>query len=133
MYEKKRKLKIIKITEGFVTNSSSYSGYAVIAARKGKDIKSLLKKIDLGDFISRFKSLEHPDYFNIEYDDLLDDYNILEASVLLAAYGDDWANGAPEDGEDNELRWFIEENDRTEERVELVGDDLILLYSMCHY
>ncbi len=126
-------MRIIKITEGFVTNSSSYSGYCVIAARKGRDIKILLGKIGLGEFVSRFSSLEDPEDYEIEFDDLIDEYEILEASALLAAYGDDWANGAPENGEENNLRWFIEENDRTKERRRLVNDDLILLYSMCHY
>ena len=69
----------------------------------------------------------------INFEDLTDEYEILEASALLAAYGDDWANGAPEDGEDNELRWFIEDHHNTVEREELVDDNLILLYSMCHY
>lgn len=130
-------MKIIKITEGFVTNSSSYSGAMLVAVKKGKDLKPLLTRIGIpASFSDRFGNIQYEEdygYSGIEYDDLTDEYDLLEASALLAAYGDDEANGAPPDGEDSPLRWFIEDNDRTETRRNLVGKDLILLYSMCHY
>lgn len=130
-------MKIIKITEGFVTNSSSYSGVMLIGVKKGKELRMLLPKIGIpAKFHDRFGEIEYEEDYEdsgIEYDDLTDEYEILEASALLAAYGDDEANGAPPNGEDNPLRWFIEQNDRTETRRNLVRDDLILLYSMCYY
>lgn len=130
-------MKIIKLTEGFVTNSSSYSGSMLIAIKKGKDLKSLLKRIGIpAEYAERFGEIEYEDDYSrsgIEYDDLKDEYELLEASALLAAYGDDEANGSPPDGEDNALRWFIESHDRTKTRQNLVGDDMILLHSMCYY
>ncbi len=126
-------MRIIKITEGFVTNSSAYSGVILVAVRKGKDLKSLLPRIGIpSKYFDRFGGIEYEEsYSEIEFDDLTDEYDILEASALIAAYGDDEANGAPPDGEDSPLRWFIQDNDRTDTRQILVGEDLILLYSMC--
>lgn len=130
-------MKIIKITESFVTNSSSYSGSMLIAVKKGKDLKGLLQRIGIPEkFSDRFGKIEYEEDYSdsgIEYDDLIDEYDLLEVSALLAAYGDDEANGSPPDGEDNPLRWFIEDHDRTETRENLVGEDLILIYSMCYY
>ncbi len=130
-------MKIIKITDGFVTNSSSFSGTMLIAVKKGKDLKSLLSRIGIpAKFLDRFGKIEYEEDYSdsgIEYDDLTDEYDILEASALLACYGDDEANGSPPDGEDNPLRWFIEDHDRTETRENLAEEDLILLHSMCYY
>ena len=130
-------MKIIKITEGFVTNSSSYSGTIIIAVRKGKELYTMLEKVGIPkDFASRFENIISSEVLerrNIFIEDLTDEYEILEASVLLAARGDDREGGAPEEGEDNELRWFIEEHDNTIEREELVQDNMILIYSRCEY
>ena len=130
-------MRIIKITDGFVTNSSSYSGVMLVALKKGKNLKDLLPKIGISQkFFGRFGEIKYSEDYErnkIEFDDLTDEYDILEAWALLAAYGDDEANGAPPNGEDSPLRWFIEDNHRTKNRKELVGKDLILLYSMCYY
>jgi hypothetical protein len=131
------KLKIIKITDGFVTNSSSFSGVMLIAVKKGKDLKTLLPMIGIpAKFHERFYEVKYEEDYDdlkVEYDDLTDEYYVLEASALLAAYGDEALNGAPPEGEKNPLRWFIEKNDQTVSRKNLIGDDLILLYSMCAY
>ena len=109
----------------------------LIAVKKGKELKKLLPMIGIpAKFHDRFGESEYEEDYEesgIESDDLTDEYEIVEASALLAAYGDDEANGAPPDGEDNPLRWFIESYDRTETCKNLVRDDLILLYCMCHY
>lgn len=123
-------MRIIKISDGFVTNSSTASGVMLVAVRKGKDLKRLIEKLGIPDeFSDRF---EDPNDNYVETDDLEDEYDILEASVLI------WANedGLPEEGEENPLRWFIDDHDRardSQERVNLVGDDLILLYCSCDY
>ena len=97
-------MKILKITEGFVTNSSSYSGSMLIAVKKGKDFKDLLQRIGIPEkYSDRFGEIEYKEDYSdsgVEYDDLIDEYDLLEASALLAAYGDDEANGSPPDGEE---------------------------------
>ena len=128
-------MKILKITDGFVTNSSSYSGVILIAVRKGTDLGNLLEQIGIPPIFSeRFEGIRYDDqYEDIEFDDMTDLYDILEAWVLLAAYGDNLVSGDPEEGENNPLRWFCEENDGCETRKKIVNDDLILLYSACYY
>ncbi len=128
-------MKIIKITDGFITNSSSFSGTMLIAVKKGRDLKTLLGRIGIpANYSDRFEEIEDEDYYeDIEFDDLTDEYEILEASAVLAAYGDDTADGGSPDGEDSPLRWFIEDHDKTTERENLDSDDLILLYDSCDY
>ncbi|GAG78647.1 unnamed protein product, partial [marine sediment metagenome] len=86
-------------------------------------------------FLSRFYILRknnleiYIERIGYEWSDLLDEYDIFEADVLIGAYGDDEANGMPPEGEQSELRWFIEDQGNTTRRKSLVGDDLILLLS----
>ncbi len=52
---KLKKVRILKISDGFVTNSSSVSATVLIAARKGKDLGVLFSQIGLSsDWVNKF-------------------------------------------------------------------------------
>ena len=80
-------MKILKIIDGFVTNSSSDSATIIIALRKGKDIKDIVKSIGIprhlpDDFYDFTEDLEYIEDYEIEKDHLTDEYNILINSIL---------------------------------------------------
>lgn len=91
-------MKIIKIVDDHITNSSSAGAVIIIAVKKGKDLKKLFKqagipeastsyfaedKRNLEDYVKKFSHLNH-------------DYNFLGADITFSEYGDENAE-YPED------------------------------------
>ena len=114
------------IFDDLVPNSSPYRGVLLVAIKNGSNLEQLLEQIGIpAKYSNRFKkfnivkdywSVDDYPYEEIEFDDLTDNYWILEARVY-------W-----EDATDNELSGFIQLMSGTKEREKLVDDDLILLF-----
>ncbi|TKJ18693.1 MAG: hypothetical protein CEE43_17420 [Promethearchaeota archaeon Loki_b32] len=117
-------MRIIRIMDGFVTNSSSDSATIIIALRKGRDLVEAMKKIgvpsDLPENFYNFTdNLEYIEDYEIEIDHLTDEYDIL-INDILTMDSDDFYEIPYEELE--ALRWMAY---TLEEKS---GKDLIFLY-----
>ncbi len=118
-------MRILKIIDGFVTNSSSDSAAIIIALRKGKSLEDIIKKIGVPvhlpkDFYNFEPNLEYIEDYEIEIDHLTDEYDILINYICTASWGDDYYQ-IPEE-ELDALVWMAY---NLEEKG---GKDLIVLY-----
>lgn len=89
-------MKILKITEGFVTNSSSDSAAIIIAVRKDKSLKEIMKKIGIPTHLPEdfydFDQEDIDDYIeesDMEVDHLTDEYDIMKNYITTISWGDD--------------------------------------------
>ena len=87
-------MKRIKILDGFITNSSSISATILLAVRKDKDLGVLFTQIGLSkEWENEFKNdmNEIKDWFedSIEFDDLLDEYDLYLMDYCTASWGDE--------------------------------------------
>jgi len=121
-------MRIIKITDGFLTNSSSYNGTMVLATRKDKDLKDILPKLGIPSSESYFFK-KYKDEYDIKIDDLTDEYNLFEVSRVISAYGDDYDEEAED--EKDELKDYILKIEYNRKRIHLLNDDVIILYVDC--
>lgn len=127
-------MKILKILDGFVTNSSSDSATILIALRKGHDFKKIIDEIGLKDipasFMGFFKVNDEEEIKKIgefvEVDHLLDEYDLLENTIPTQSWGDEeYEIPIEEFGAICFLTYFLKENggniisvvDFTESRV----------------
>ena len=118
-------MKIFKIIDGFVTNSSSDSAAIIIALRKGKSLEQIMKKVGMPvhlpkDFYDFNEDIEYIEDYDIEIDHLTDEYNIMMNYICTASWGDDYYQ-MPE----KELDALIWMAYQLEEKG---GDDLIVLH-----
>ena len=94
-------MKIIKIMDGFVTNSSSCCAVLLIAVRKGMHLEKALRRVGLSKkWVKEFKLVENfqdereyegllvPE--DIEFDDLLDEYDLYAMEYTIYADGGDY-------------------------------------------
>lgn len=120
-------MKILKITEGFVTNSSSDSAAIIIAVRKDKSLKEIMKKVgipihlpeDFYDFSQEDIDDVVEDY-ELEVDHLTDEYDIMMNYITTVSWGDD-----DYEMPSNELGALVTMADRLEVKG---GKDCIVLY-----
>ena len=122
-------MKILKILDGFVTNSSSVSAVLLIAVRKERDLGDALQETGLSrDWVNEFENdmEEIIDWFeNIEFDDLLDEYDLYLMNYLTASWGDE-----PYTEYDCDAFWVLAGNILSPiERRRQYNKDLIVLYS----
>ena len=86
-------MKMLKILDGFVTNSSSCYHVIILAARKGKELKDIFRRIGLSSkWVEEFSKIEREELKKtsdkpygyphspswkdeVEYEDLLDEYD----------------------------------------------------------
>lgn len=86
-------MKILKIIDGFITNSSSSSATILIALRKGKDLKEIAKKVGMYtqlpesfyDFTEKLGDIKD---WDIEVDHLTDEYDLMINYILTYSFGD---------------------------------------------
>ena len=94
-------MRILKIIDGFVTNSSSSGVVIILALQKGKNMKDFIKKIgipkNLPNHIFMFQDLLENDegyfegvYQHIEVDHLTDEYDILIYRITVEQTGGPW-------------------------------------------
>lgn len=120
-------MKIIKITDGFVTNSSSDSAAILIALRKGKSLKEIMKNIGIPTHLpEEFYDFSQKDIgditedYEIEVDHLTDEYDIMMNYITTISWGDD-----DYEMPSRELDALVTMADRLEVKG---GDDCIVLY-----
>ena len=123
-----KKLRILKILEGFVTNSSSASATILLAARKGKNLGDLFNQIGFSrdwtkEFLNDMEEIE--DWFrdSLEFDDLLDEYDLYLMNFCTASWGDE-----PFTEYDCEAFDIFIKYDCGDSRVHVIKDQMILLY-----
>ncbi|MBD3211609.1 MAG: hypothetical protein GF311_03295 [Candidatus Lokiarchaeota archaeon] len=129
-------MRIIKVINGFVTNSSSSSAPVILAVREGKDLNELFSEYGIPEHFANYFYQDNgtPERYKIEAADLEKDYNFYYASICVT----DWGEGdlVPDDWEpymgfvqrDDELSNKLRLYDIRKERENLVRDDLLLLY-----
>lgn len=120
-------MKIIKITEGFVTNSSSDSAAIIIAVRKDKSLKEIMKKVGIPSHLPEgfydFDQEDIDDYIEdceMEVDHLTDEYDIMKNYITTMSWGDD-----DYEMPSNELSALVSMAGRLEDEG---GKDCIVLY-----
>ena len=130
-------MRILKIVDGFVTNSSSSGTTILLALKKGKKLGNILEKLGLSaEFVNRFKD----EYRNNESDlaywveegyldsniyDLTEIYDILRARIITHAFG-----GEIDDIDHSDFRKkFYDEFIGEDLPIKLVGNDFIFLHS----
>ncbi|MFW9867035.1 MAG: hypothetical protein ACFFEN_13145 [Candidatus Thorarchaeota archaeon] len=111
-------MRIIKITDGFVTNSSSYNGTMVLATRKNMDLKDILPMVGIPSS-EYYVFNKYKDEYDIEIEDLIEEYNIFEVSRVIYAYGDDYVEEA--EVQKDELRDYILKIEYTRDRIYLLN------------
>ena len=121
-------MRIIKLLEGFITNSSSVSATILLAARKGKKLGELFKKVGLSmEWEKEFKNDmdEIGEWFedSIEYDDLLDEFDLYLMNYCTASWGDE-----PYAEYECEAYDVLSGYSYGEKRKSVLKDELILLY-----
>ena len=125
-------MRILKITDGFVTNSSSANALVIIAYKKDKDLAELLEKIGIPGYQSRWlendrewiqESLIEEGMSIDQIEKYRKDYELLLYCPAIEVYGDC-------EVDETELRYRLYD-DMHGVRMprKLVGDDLILLLS----
>ena len=91
-------MKILKLIDGFITNSSSSGVIIIIALQKGKSFKEIINKLGKpahlpSDFFY-FEDYLTSDYFeddeDLELDHLTDEYDILYESITFEESGGDY-------------------------------------------
>ena len=93
-------MRILKIMDGFITNSSSSSNTIVLALRKGVKLEEMLEMLGLSsEYASRFDR-EHSSvtkrlkwkiddgYLDANIYDLQQEYDILIARIITYGFGD---------------------------------------------
>ena len=131
-------MRILKIANGFITNSSSMGADVIIAVKKGQNLKKIFKKLGIHKYVSNcFK--EHPEIFEkikanreskhkfeiFKINHLIEEYDFLYASFLLGTYGDD----SLEVDDDDQFE-YDDFNDKTRN---LDCEDLIVIYNRSDY
>jgi len=125
-------MKILKIMDSFVTNSSSVSSAVILGLKKGKNFKEMLRKIGLEEFDFRFEKakkedLEDYQLSEINYDEWIKEFDLYIVHICIGAYGDDLEHWGHQDGEHSELRdQLFEGVHRLPQK--LVNDDLLIIY-----
>lgn len=131
-------MRILKIVDGFVTNSSSSGNTILLALKKGKKLGEMLEKIGLSsEFTDRFEE-EHglddsylndwveDDYLDLNIYDLQEDYDILKALIITHGFG-----GEIEDVDHSDFRKkFYDEFLGEDLPLKLVGNDFLFLHSL---
>ena len=82
---RRKRMRILKIVDGFITNSSSSGVVIILALQKGKSLREVIKKIGsptnlpryFYDFENFLKSEYFEDYEDLEVEHLMDEYDIL--------------------------------------------------------
>ncbi|MFX0019470.1 MAG: hypothetical protein ACFFAF_12175 [Candidatus Hermodarchaeota archaeon] len=131
-------MKILKIIDGFVTNSSSVGTTIVAILKKGKNLGEMLEKIGLSsEFTARFDDKHglnesilkwwiEDDYLDPNIYDLREEYEILQALIITYGY-----NGEVDDVDHSDFRKKFYDKIRLESLpLKLVGDDFILLHRL---
>lgn len=131
-------IRILKIIDGFVTNSSSVGTTIVVALIKGKDLGEMLEKIGLSsEFSSRFEDeygfnedtlngWVKDDFLDSNIYDLQEDYEILQAIIITYGFG-----GEIEDVDYSDFRRrFYDDIQLISLPLNLIGKDFILLHSI---
>lgn len=123
-------MRILEINDGFITNSSSASTTMLIAVKKGKDIFELLRILRIPD--AEIENFMHDmNEINewledIEYDDLLDEYDLYMANFIVASWGDEPYAEFPCYSYDVFVRYCPRRDQASRKNV--IGEDLILIY-----
>ncbi len=128
-------MKILKIIDGHITNSSTISTTVIVALKKGKSLSEMLEKIGLSsEFTSRFDEYGSYDeeldrwidkgYIDSNIFDLKDTYEVLQAEIITDGFGDAYDR---EDRSDFRKKFYdkIKINDLPRK---LDGKDFILLH-----
>lgn len=123
-------MKIIRIIDNFVSNSSSAGTTILLAVKKGKDFSSLMRSLgipdsEIEDYIKDLDEI-HEYFKDVEYDDLLDEYDLKMGNFTVASWGDE--PYAEFDCHSYDV--FVSYSPRTDDtsRHQVKGKDLILLY-----
>jgi len=110
-------MKIIKINDGFVTNSSTDSALIIIALRKGKDLKEIMRKIGIPDNLPEefYDFTEDSELLmdiiedeQLEIDHLTDEYDILLNDILT--FDSQYPHWRENDYEDDDQEDYNEED-----------------------
>ena len=128
-------MKVLKIIDGYITNSSTISTTVIVALKRGKSLSEMLEKIGLSPrFTSRFDEYgsygENLDrwidkgYIDSNIFDLKDTYEVLQAEIITDGFGDAYNM---EDHSDFRRKFYdkIKINDLPRK---LDGKDFILLH-----
>ncbi len=88
-------MRILKIIDGFVTNSSSDSAAILIALRKDKSLKEVMKDVGIPSHLpEEFYDFNQEDIdditedYEIEVDHLTDEYDIMMNYITTLSWGD---------------------------------------------
>lgn len=131
-------MRILKLINGFVTNSSSSSAPVILAGKKGKKLEDLFNELGISSGLTyHFRKDEGViNRYKLEVNDLKESYEFYIAYICLYDWGDgdlweDEDGWDPSDGpieRDDELTGKLDLFNDRKSRENLVKDDLILLY-----
>ncbi len=131
-------MKIIRVIDGFITNSSTISTTVIVALKKGKNLAEMLAKLGLSSkYTSRFDEygsydedlaywVENKEYIDPNIFDLKETYEILQAGIITDGFGDAY------DMEDRSSfrRRFYDRIKINDLPLKLDGEDFIFLHRM---
>lgn len=131
-------MRILKLINGFVTNSSSSSAPVILAGKKGKKLEDLFNELGISSGLTyHFRKDEGViNRYKLEVNDLKESYEFYIAYICLYDWGDgdlweDEEGWDPSDGpieRDDELTQKLDLFNDRKSRENLIKDDLILLY-----